>query len=84
MIQDQVLVASKHYLIETENKFEDDPIRKEVVDAVLTVLPKKVKAGYKHLNKRDQKKIQNNLLEAFAGNPEAVRYYTISMAASIY
>ena len=62
----------------------DSPIRKEVVDAVLTVLPKEEKAGYEHLNKRDQKKIQNNLLEAFAGNPEAVRYYTISMAASIY
>ena len=49
-------------------------MRKEVVDAVLAALPKEEKAGYEHLSKRDQQKIQKNLLKAFAGNPEAVRY----------
>ena len=59
-------------------------MRKEVVDAVLTVLPKEEKAGYEHLSKRDQQKIQKNLLKAFAGNPEAVRYSTIAVSVSIY
>ena len=72
-----ILIQAKHLLIETEDNSE--PMPKEEVEALLSVLPKEGKETYKHLNKTAKKAFQREIKTIYGDDTRVVRY-TICIA----
>ena len=67
----------KHLLIETEDNSE--PMPKEEVEALLSVLPKEAKETYNNLNKTAKKAFQREIKTIYGDDTRVVRY-TICIA----
>ena len=52
------LLQAKHLLIETEDNSEAEPMTKEEVEALLSVIPEEAKEIYNHLNKTEKNSFQ--------------------------
>ena len=72
------LLQAKHLLIETEDNSEAEPMTKEEVEALLSVIPEEAKEIYNHLNKTEKNSFQRKMKNTHGDVIRAVRY-TISI-----
>ena len=70
-------MQAKNLLIETEDNSE--PMPKEEVETLLSVIPKKAKETYNHLNKTAKKAFQREIKTIYGDDTRVVRY-TICIA----
>ena len=68
------LLQAKHLLIETEDNSEAEPMSKEEVEALLSVIPKEAKEAYNHLNKTERNSFQRKIKKKYGDVIRAVRY----------
>ena len=68
------LLQAKHLLIETEDNSEAEPMTKEEVEALLSVIPKEAKEAYNHLNKTERNSFQRKIKKKYGDVIRAVRY----------
>ena len=71
-------IQGKHLLIETEDNSE--PMPKEEVEALLSVLPKEAKETYNNLNKTAKKAFQSEIKTIYGDDTRVVREAPFKLA----